>query len=128
MGDYKSLTHDASKSFPDIISEVIAPFNMENSVPFSEEYLYGFYADMPNVNEKYYREYARELAEEYAYDAACNNRVFRRFTFNESMETSVSEGKFGTKIVNARTALLPVWFLSYYRKGRLNYATINGQA
>ncbi len=127
VGDYRSLTHDASNNFPDIISECIAPFNMEESVPFGEEYLYGFYADIPNVKEVYYRQYVTELAEEYAYYTAYNNRIFRKFSINETMEDSVHKNTFGTKVKNASKAMLPVWFLSYYMRGRMSYATINGQ-
>jgi len=131
MGDmsaeYKSTTHDASSIFPDSISEYISPYNMSDAKPFSEEYLNGFYADIPNVDEKYYRELAIEQANAKSLKSIKNYKYFKKYRLEETGENVEALDMFKTRVVDVNTAMLPVWFTVHNRKGRMSYSTINGQ-
>lgn len=127
--DVESRTNDipidASSMFSDNISDKIGPFNLMNLRPFSEGYLSGFYADLPDVDYNVYRKDAT-----YGF----NKQVLMQMYGVVSSATGTSldpkaplDSIFKPKLVNARTALLPVWFMSYKNGDRIAYASVNGQ-
>ncbi|MGN0328794.1 MAG: hypothetical protein ACI4D4_07415 [Lachnospira sp.] len=120
---YKGLTHDASSSFDDNISERIAPYDVKNMKAFNPSFLSGFYADTADVpSDIYINEsvdfanqesagYVNRSASSGKMDVSGTNTAVSRLSHVDSIDSS----------------LFPVWFLSYRRKNRVAYATVNGQ-
>lgn len=123
---YEGLSHDASASFDDSISEQIAPYFVNDEVPFEECYMNGFYGDAADQNEKEYENKMFQVE---------NDLVLRemvdRFSgcgIDESSTKMQLSGK-QMSVVKASSTLnmYPVWFMSYRNKDRVSYATVNGQ-
>ena len=53
--NYNGLSHDASQTFDDYVSERIAPYIFSSQKPFDICYLNGFYANAADQDEKVYR-------------------------------------------------------------------------
>ncbi len=123
---FRGLSHDASTSFDDKISESLAPYDSRQAVPFSTAYLSGFYADIPDVQDStYMRESAAIAAKAFA-DEVKDISEFKEYNFEDMEDTSVVD-KTETKLESASTAMFPVWFLSFRKDDRVAYAAINGQ-
>ncbi len=123
---YNGLTHDASTSFDDKMSESLAPFDTRQTVPFRTTYLSGFYADIPDVEKTtYYTETAAIAAR----DTISNMETiseFSRYSLKEMNDTQAIN-KTLTENTVSESAMFPVWFLSYRKDDRVAYAAINGQ-
>ncbi len=123
---YNGVSYDASSSFADDISNEIAPFNVKDITGFSPSFLSGFYADVADVPASVYEETAVELARESSY-----NYLKKRSPMSgESFEKGKEEVKsmIGTQVNAERSAMFPVWFLTYRHGKRVAYATVNGQS
>ena len=59
---------DASSLFPDDLSSKVAPFDSVDMKPFSMGYLSGFYADLPDVDYKVYRDKIAQVTGDMAHD------------------------------------------------------------
>lgn len=123
---YTGISHDASSSFEDNISESLAPYNTHDAIPFRTAYMSGFYADIPDTNSTTYQREAALIAAQDGFD-----EVMRTPGFSGYNTSSIGEdGKITrthTQLLSARSAMFPVWFLSYRNKDRVAYAAINGQ-
>lgn len=64
---YKGLSYDASSSFDDGISEIIAPYDVKNMKEFTPSFLSGFYADTADVAADVYRMDAEAIAVDETY-------------------------------------------------------------
>ena len=123
---FNGLTHDASTSFDDKMSESLAPFNTRETVPFRTSYLSGFYADIPDVEKTtYYTETAAIAAR----DTISNIESMSEFTSYNVKEMNDTQAISRTLTENtvSESAMFPVWFLSYRKDDRVAYAAINGQ-
>ncbi len=122
---YNGVSYDASSSFADDISASIAPYNVKDITRFSPAFLSGYYADVADVSSATYRDTAVELAQESSYNYIRKKSPMSSNSFDESKETVKS--KIDTRINVIRSAMFPVWFMSYRNKDRVAYATVNGQ-
>ncbi len=123
---YSGISHDASTSFDDNISEGLAPYNTRESENFLTSYLSGFYADIPDTDPHTYERESALVAARDAYDEAMRTPGFGEYDLSGNSEGNLvnSTHTVTEKISNA---MFPVWFLAYRNRDRVAYATINGQ-
>ena len=119
---YKGLSYDASSSFDDNISEELAPYNLKGMKAFTPAYLSGFYADTSDVDAKVYQGDA-----EYTASAETTGRIASDGTFAGFTMDTIRPEQLHTKTETIDSTMFPVWFLSYRKKDRVAYATVNGQ-
>ena len=125
---YEDIAMDACSLFPDDINSKIAPFDAVGLKPFSTGYLSGFYADLPDVDYEIYKGQIYEVADSQAYEEMCDRLAIGRKNLqvqpSQDNETSI----FHSNISQIKTALFPVWFMSYKNGKRIAYAVVNGQS
>jgi hypothetical protein len=119
--NYNGLSFDASSSFSDNISESIAPFNSNDAKKFSPSYISGFYADTSDVNAQIYNADAIKLVTGDIIGKVEKKPVFKDYLVKQSQDI-LEDGD-----VTYKSALFPVWFMSYRKNNRVAYAAINGQ-
>jgi len=124
---YEGLSHDASKSFADNISESLAPYNTHDAVPFRTAYLSGFYADIADVEQGDYEEEAKRIAAEDAFSNLSREPAFKEYSLKKPEGQNLIT-RTCTKVSEVNRSMFPVWFLSHRDKdNRVSYAAINGQ-
>ena len=123
---YNGITHDASTSFDDKMSESLAPYDTRQTVPFSTSYLSGFYADIPDVEKTTYQLESAMVAARETLDRIGDFKEFSPYTMKEMNDIQTVDRTL-TKASLVESAMLPVWFLSYRKDDRVAYAAINGQ-
>ncbi|MCR4717713.1 MAG: hypothetical protein K5656_11105 [Lachnospiraceae bacterium] len=122
---YEGMVHDASSSFPDSMSEQIAPYDMSKLRDFAPGYYAGFFADAADVaSEVYEFEAEREMVK-------ASKEKMIKMAYVEDKEVKVSNDAFKevfhSEITSASLAMFPVWFMTYRTKDRVSYITMNGQ-
>ena len=122
---YNGVSYDASSTFADDISSDIAPFNVKDITGFNPSFLAGFYADIADVCADTYKDTAVDLAQESTYNYLRQRSPMAHQNFENPKETV--KGQFKTNINVKRSAMFPVWFMSYRNRDRVAYATVNGQ-
>lgn len=122
---YNGVSYDASSSFADDISSDIAPYNVKDITKFSPSFLSGYYADIADVGSEVYKNTAIDLARESTYNYLRKSSPMSKHSFDTPKE-KVKEG-FHTNVNVTRSAMFPVWFMSYRTRDRVAYATVNGQ-
>ncbi len=122
---YEGMAHDASSSFPDSMSELLAPYNMSKMVDFAPGYYAGFYADAADVAAEVY---------EYEAESAMINETKDLLTkmsdtkgMIENYSSDLWKDVVHSEIKESYIAMLPVWFMTYRSKDRVSYITMNGQ-
>ncbi|MBE6015073.1 MAG: zinc ribbon domain-containing protein [Lachnospiraceae bacterium] len=118
--DYDFIPVDASSSFPDSISRAICPYTKSKLKEFKESYLAGFYADSSDVPPELYTEKYEAMVKR---DIASKSDVMVK-------KAAISTADIANQVqltAESHSSLLPVWFLSYRNKKRINYAAINGE-
>ncbi|MBR5115898.1 MAG: hypothetical protein IK096_02420 [Lachnospiraceae bacterium] len=123
---FRGISHDASTSFDDKISESVAPYDSRQAVPFSTSYLSGFYADIPDVQDTTYQRESAAIAARAFTDEVKKIPDFQEYGL-EDMDDEEIVDRTGTRLESASTAMFPVWFLSFRKDDRVAYAAINGQ-
>lgn len=118
--NYEGFSYDLSSKFYDRYSEAI-PFNEEEKIPFSPNYMLGYYADAKDVDANLYLDSAKnEAHEDYS----------KRIT---STSEAVKYGCKGAHVnfdqVEQKIAMFPLYFLAIRSKNdkRVSYAIVNGQ-
>ncbi len=122
---YNGVSYDASSSFADDISSDIAPFNVKDITKFSPSFLSGYYADIADVDAPVYRDTAVDLAKESTYNYLKKSSPMAKCSFDTPKENV--KGCMKTNVNATRSAMFPVWFMSYRNRDRVAYATVNGQ-
>lgn len=117
--------HDASANFYDEISKSLAPFDISDCIDFTPSLLSGFYADAADVDKTMYVADAISFAEDTNLQRI-KNEYLSSYSYNEDTRSSVRCWPEGD-IENVKSAMFPVWFLSYRNKDRVAYAAVNGQ-
>lgn len=121
--DYKDIKHDASKTFPDEISEAIEPYNLDQDVEeFNDAFLCGFYGELQDTDNGDYKPYAQDIANKLTCEKL--EKAWDDITVENSDQI---KAKLESEFEEPRMMLLPVWFLSYRNKNRVSYTVINGQ-
>lgn len=124
---YLGYSFDASSSFYDNISEALAPYDAKELVHFTPAFLSGFYADTSDVAPDLYLNDAKELAEESTLQKIGEEKDFKEYSISDSDNKAKMESKPGTRLRKTDHVMYPVWFLSWRKKDRVAYATVNGQ-
>ena len=122
---YNGVSYDASSTFVDDISSDIAPYNVKDITQFSPSFLSGYYADLADVGVGVYKETAIDLAQESTYNYLRKSSPMAHQSFDSPKERVKSAIR--TNVNVTRSAMFPVWFMSYRNKDRVAYATVNGQ-
>ena len=123
---YGGISHDASTSFDDNISEALAPYNVGDTLNFRTAYLSGFYADIPDTDPKTYERDSAIIAADDGFDEASHTQGFGGYSITNKDENYRIK-KTHTTLQSSSSAMFPVWFLAYRMKDRVAYAAINGQ-
>ncbi|MBQ3789334.1 MAG: hypothetical protein II800_00210 [Lachnospiraceae bacterium] len=123
---FRGITHDASTSFDDKMSESLAPYDTRATVPFRTPYLSGFYADIPDVDKTTYEQEAALMAARDTLEKAKDIPDFRQYEMKDYGDAELVN-RTNTSLESVESAMLPVWFLSYRNGDRVAYAAINGQ-
>lgn len=121
---YDGIYYDASSAFEDRISEHLAPFNIGERKDFTPAFLSGFYADIPDVSRKVYENDAKgKVWEENL------KRIKQTPQFASCYMKTTGAGIMipDAKVRMVEETMFPVWFMSYRKKDRVIYATVNGQ-
>jgi len=120
---YEGITHDASSEFSDDISESAAPYDTKRIQPFYPSYLSGFYADTGDVSPELYANDAAQFANRISMEQIVSHPAFAEY------HPKLSAGKDvpPQRLEPTRYAMFPVWFMSYRKRDRVSYVTINGQ-
>jgi len=119
---YNGLSHDASSSFSDDISERIEPFDIKEKQEFTAGFLSGFYADTADVTSDTYKNSEMDVAKRNS-----RTQIRREKTFAPYSIEGLDNNNLNTEVVKVDRTMYPVWFMSYRNKDRVAYATVNGQ-
>ena len=115
------IEYDSASSFPDDLSESIAPYDFKEAREFTASYMSGFYADAGDVP-----------VEEYLQDAANVMKVLGADKAAEELGVTAGEilDDIPDPVVKGERAMYPVWFVSAKNKAKnkVSYAVINGQS
>ena len=123
---YSGITHDASLSFDDEVSEHIIPFHQSDRVDFNECYLNGFYANAADQTAEIYYNKSLSDEEELVFDNVRRENRGVEFKKNESKAQLSDRSAFRIDTKNTLD-MYPVWFFSYRHNDRVSYSTVNGQ-
>lgn len=115
------LTHDSLGEFADVISEGVAPFDLNESVAMNTAYMSGFYADMGDVSDAQFQEQFQSEASQAVYKEAIK-------AASGSATVERVERMPITQCEEIHDVLCPVWFISNKQpNGSVSYAAVNGQ-
>lgn len=123
--EYDGIAYDASAAFNDVTSNGILPWDESELKPFSPGYLCGFYADTADVPRRIYQNDATSVAVDSVYEKVGNAS---RYSLEDDPGVKRKVTQLGGCQTRSGRALLPVWFLTWRRKGRVAYAVMNGQS
>ena len=123
---YKGLSYDASSSFADSISETLAPYDVKGMKAFTPGYLSGFYADTADVPASVYQLEAESTASQETMASLNKVPAFEPYTIG-TPKSGDPETMLHTKTEKVDRTMFPVWFMSYRKKDRVAYVTVNGQ-
>ena len=122
---YIQIPFDASSAFPDNINMQILPYMTEEMHPFTPSVMSGFYANAADVGERVYEPDAKDLTAETVLAQIRRDYKERGVTVQGRMQDQKSSMKI--RIEDHKTAMLPVWFLSWKNRNRVSYSVVNGQ-
>lgn len=124
-GKLEGIQHDASSSFDDDLGEEIAPFGGESAQKeFQPGYLAGFYADTADVPAEVYTDKVRQYANERTKKELTKNYTRKGYSITKFPD---EDKAFHTTIQSVDRMLLPVWFLTWRKNGRVAYSVVNGE-
>ena len=118
LGD--GIEYDSASSFPDDLSQSIAPYEFAKASPFTASYMSGFYADAGDVSEDEYKKEAADVMKVLAVEAAADKM---------GVSTGDIMNDIADPAVEGQRAMYPVWFVSARNRARkkVSYAVVNGQ-
>ncbi|MCQ2049943.1 MAG: hypothetical protein MJZ22_02945 [Candidatus Saccharibacteria bacterium] len=114
------ITTDASTTLADDSSQRVEPYNLREAVPFSEDYLIGFYSDISDVESKNAERLAQVRAKE----------VFTEELMKDikGSDKKIVSHRYRAVVVDKPiTAMLPAWFLTFKYKDKPYTIIVNGQ-
>lgn len=118
--NYEGFSYDLSSKFYDRYSEAI-PFNEEEKIPFSPNYILGYYADAKDVSGDLYLDKVKNEA---------------HIDYSKRITSTKEAIKYGCKGAHVnfnqeeqKIAMFPLYFLAIRSKNekKVNYAIVNGQ-
>lgn len=131
-GTVEGVFYDASATLDDRISEQIGNFPMESLQPYNNSLMTGSYADVADVKKEVYVDNVRKqgvvaIGEKISEDLVSQDR-FLDICHNPQKVKRITTTQDGNSYssVDAKLAMLPVWFMTWKNKNRLCYSVING--
>lgn len=125
VGRFEGLTYDASKSFPDDISEGLNDFDFGNKlVPFNSAYFSGFYADLADVKPDTYQSVLLKDCKDISQDLLKDK--LNHINSSEGSPSIKGVIPYDGKVVACELVMCPVWFLSFRENNRVIYGVVNG--
>lgn len=117
---FDNIPQDGTTRLEGIHTESIEPYDYSEMIPFSNEYLSGYFADIYDVNSEEVMDRVAERAK------ASVRESFRETVIGYS---TVTEGQSNINIKNGdiHYALLPVWMLNTNWNGKTYTFAMNGQ-
>ncbi len=120
---FNDILVSASDNHNKKMMKQLAPYDTDNSVPYSPEYIAGFPAEQYSVG----LEDAWEQAK-----ATCEKPIGKNIRLrigNEHFTTNVSNVRFTTEFseITFKYLLLPVWLSSFTYKGKIYQFMVNGR-
>lgn len=120
--------HEASLAFDDHLSEQLEPYDMRGIHDFSPGYLCGFYAETGSDDTFAYAAAAQQQVKDSMYTALKNDPAVKAEITDKGYNFDKAPDDFmPMKLEEDDRRLYPVWFMSYRRKNKITYATVNGQ-
>ena len=117
---YEGFSYDLSSKFYDRYSEAI-PFNEEEKIPFSPNYMLGYYADAKDVSGDVYLDTAKNEAHIDYSKVITSTR--------EAIKYNCKGAHVNFEQEEQEIAMFPLYFLAIRSKNekKVNYAIVNGQ-
>lgn len=131
-GSVSGVFFDASATLDDRISEQIGNFDTENLQTYNSSLMTGSYADVADVKHEVYADdvFLRgsvALGKKVKSEIEGTDRFSDTFHRSSSLPAVLSSQQGSDyATLDAKLAMLPVWFMTYKNKDRLCYAVING--
>ena len=123
----QGIFHDASSSLDDEISRAVLPYDTEDLKDFQPSYLCGFYADSGDVDSKVYQEEADKFVMDNMIERLGKEQAYKEFDTVRASGNKPKAKDLAMTKEEAQSVLLPVWFLTYRKGGRVAYSVVNGQ-
>lgn len=117
---FDRLTTDACMNLNNELSYRVEPYDVTEIVPFEEDYLLGFYADVPDVDSDDAFNHASSKAKDVVEKQLFDDIEGERHKVLSSHPTT-------EQLSEPLLALLPMWFLTFKYKGESYTSIINGQ-
>ncbi len=118
--DYDFIPADGAASFPDSISRAVCPYSERDMVDFELPYFAGYYADGSDVPESLYADKMEAIVR----GDLAGKPEYR----SGSLSVSGNKLKDDIKLEKSvKTAMFPVWFLTFRNRNKVSYAAVNGQ-
>jgi len=115
----EGISYDLASKFYDQYSYAIAPFDFNEAIPFSANYISGFYANCKDVDYLIYSNEAYDKAKKYVNLQLKKRKEYKTYgCINPNISLFRNEENIG---------MFPVYFLSFKNKEKICYAVINGQ-
>ncbi len=131
---YENIAFDASSSFRDNISAQLTPFASGNMKDFTPAYMAGFYGSEADISADFYKDEAQNTAANVAMKSAQlayrekHKKALHHLKFEKPESDSKLRKNLDTKVTGSKSALLPVWFLTWKNKNSVSYAVVNGES
>ncbi len=116
--DYDFIPADGAASFPDSISRAVCPYSEKDLEDFQLPYFAGYYADGSDVPESLYAD---------KMEAIVRNDIGSRNVSSGGLSVDNSKLEKIELEKSVKTAMFPVWFMSFRNKDKISYAAVNGQ-
>lgn len=111
------LAGDAARWLNDNLTHRLEPYDIDEAVDFSPEYLSGFHASRYDVPP----DEVLEAAKERAFDILTEEMLSGEDVYK------ISSDEREIKVTDVKYALLPIWFITYRHKGISYMIAVNGQ-
>lgn len=119
--ELEHLLADASRKLNDDSTLRLEPYNMSSLVNFDEDYLSGFYSDMPDVSSEEIKDAVSARADYLFIEKASHSiNADKMKVLNWSGQTSFKE--------DPKYVMLPVWFVTFEYKGKPHTVLVNGSS
>ena len=125
-GTIANVSRDASSTFDDTIAAKISPYEIHQMKEYSPSYMYGFYADIADINADIYTEDVGKESEIEIWDHVVSNlpeEMRLRVTYKKPDSI---EDTFHIREKHD-LAMFPVWFLTWRKGNRVAYSVVNGE-
>ena len=118
--DFNDIPVEASTKLDDEASIRLEPYDLSELVPFDEDYLTGFYSDVCDLDrsrlDRNIKKRLKDIFDGLVSKSCWGHLVDVKFSSSSIVHRKAPE-----------YALIPVWFLSFFREGKPYTILVNGQ-